>query len=107
MQEIYLHPHAFKHGLTEEEIREAWENFVAKAHRTASRSEQIVCVGFSEKQGREIQMIAVENADVIMIYHAMTPAQESVLKELGIERKKNDNKKRTRKNVQRKSSGPR
>ena len=30
MQEIYIHPHALKHGLNEEDIKCAWENFVAK-----------------------------------------------------------------------------
>ena len=103
MQQIYIHPHELIHGLEEDEIREAWENFVAKTKRTMPKDDQIVCVGFSPKQNRAIQMIAVENNNGIMIFHAMTPPQASVLKELGIETKKkkvrkNENR-RARKNV--------
>ena len=102
MQEIYIHPHAYRHGLEEAEIKEAWRNFVAMRKRTMPKDDQIVCVGFSSKQNRAIQMIAVKNERGVMIFHAMTPPQVSIFKELGIENRKkvrkNENN-RTRKNV--------
>ena len=88
MQEIYIHPHAFKHGIVADEIEEAWVNFVAKSKREMPKDDRIVCVGFSKKHSRLIQMIAVENQRGVMIFHAKTPPQASVLKELGIERKR-------------------
>ena len=87
MEKIYIHPHALKHGLTENEIAQAWENFVAKSRRQMPKDDQIVCVGFSPKHKRAVQMIGVTNSKGTMIYHAMTPPQKSILKELGIERK--------------------
>ena len=103
MQEIYIHPHALKHGLNEEDIKCAWENFVAKTKRLMPKDDQIVCVGFCPNYSNAIQMVAVENENGIMIYHAKTPPQTSVLKELGIEKKKGKGQKhenkRIRKNV--------
>ena len=88
MSKIYIHEHAFKHGIEEDEILEAWDNFVAKSKRNMPKDDQVVCVGFSARRNRAIQMIAVENNKGLMIFHAMTPPQNSVLKELGIERRK-------------------
>ena len=94
MEEIYIHPHALKHGIDEDEIKGAWENFVAKTNRLMPHDDQIICVGFDPKNQRPVQLIAVKNENGIMIYHAMTPPQKSFLKELGIvkqERIKNEN----------------
>ena len=52
------------------------------------KDDQIVCVGFSPQHKRAVQMIGVTNSKGTMIYHAMTPPQKSILKELGLERKK-------------------
>lgn len=99
MQHIYIHPHALKHGLDEAEIKEVWKNFVAKAKRAMPKDDQIVCIGFSSKRNRAIQMIAVENKNGLMIFHAMTPPQTNILKELGIEKRK----KKVRKNENRRT----
>ena len=84
MRKIFIHEHAFKHGITEVEIREAWNNFVAMRHREMPKEDQIVAVGFCAKRKKAIQMIAIDRGDAILIYHAMTPPQKSVIKELGL-----------------------
>ena len=105
MQEIYIHPHALKHGLSEDEIKEAWRNFVAQTKRLMPKDDQIVCVGFCKNYCDAIQMIAVENEKGLLVFHAKTPPQASILKELGIEKKKGGGRKngskRAGKNVQR------
>lgn len=84
MCEVFVHPHALKHGLLEREILEAWENFAAKQHRQAPNEEHIVAVGYASTQPRKIQMMAIAKTFGLLIYHAMTPAQKSVLAELGL-----------------------
>ncbi len=82
MDDVLVHPHALKHGLTEDEILEAWGNFVAKQHRHAPNEEHIVAVGYASTRPLEIQMMAITKESGVLIYHAMTPAQQSVLIEL-------------------------
>lgn len=85
---VFVHPHALKHGLAEEQILRAWGNFVAKRQRRTPNEDQTMCVGYAEGIANEIQMLAVSKPWGIMIYHAMSPAQDSVLDELGIPRRK-------------------
>lgn len=85
---VFVHPHALKHGLTEDQILRAWSNFIAKQPRATPNEDQVVCVGYAEDVPSEIQMVAVSKPWGKMIYHAMTPAQASILKELGIPRRK-------------------
>lgn len=33
MREVFIHEHALKHGVSQEEILDAWNNFVAMRHR--------------------------------------------------------------------------
>ena len=74
MDGVYAHPHAFKHGLKEDEILEAWNNFVAKQHRRAPNEDHLVVVGYASTRPHEIQMMAIVKAFGLLIYHAMTPA---------------------------------
>lgn len=85
MREVFIHEHALKHGVSQEEILDAWNNFVAMRHREMPKEDQIVVVGFCSKRNKLIQMIAVEKGDMVLIYHAMTPPQKSVLVELGLD----------------------
>ena len=55
MQEIYIHPHALKHGLSEDEIKEAWRNFVAQTKRLMPKDDQIVCVGFCKNYSAQFR----------------------------------------------------
>lgn len=84
---VFVHPHALKHGLTEDQILRAWSNFIAKQPRATPNEDQIVCVGYAEDVPQDIQMLAVSKPWGEMIYHAMTPAQVSILRELGIPRR--------------------
>lgn len=86
MLDVVVHPHALKHGLSEERILEAWSRFFRKRHRKAPNSDQIVAVGVDAK-GRLIQLIGVVKPFGVMIYHALTPPTENVLLELGLARR--------------------
>lgn len=60
MNEVYIHPHALKHGISEEEIKDAWENFVAKTKRPTPKDDQILCVGFSKKRQRQYKWLQLK-----------------------------------------------
>ena len=81
MDKIVVLPSAFKHGLTEESIKEAWCGFVRKRPRG---DDCWVSIGF-DSQGREIEMVGLVAADgTILIIHALSPATEKLLRELGL-----------------------
>lgn len=84
MYDVYVHPHATCHGLSEEEILFAWVNFVRRQPRKAPNEDRIVCVGYGMKTATPIQMVAASKDYGVLIYHAMTPPQKSVLRELGL-----------------------
>lgn len=86
MIEIVVHEHALKHGLSREEIEFAWEGFICQRHRCTPHSDQVVAVGVTQ-EGVMVEMVAVEKADVLLIYHAFTPPTKSVLRELGLARR--------------------
>ena len=81
--EIIISEHAYKHGLDEESILYAWENFIRLQHRGAPNEGQILLVG-SDKKGRLLQIVAVEREFGVLIYHAMTPPTNNALKEPGM-----------------------
>lgn len=87
MDEVYIHPHALKHGLSEKEIRAAWANYVRSQYRSAPHEEECVRVGYGRETASPIQMIGVVKPFGTLIIHAMTPPQARVLKELGIPRR--------------------
>jgi hypothetical protein len=84
--DIEIHPHALKHGLTESNIRYAWKNYVKRMYRQAPNQEQIFAIG-CDLAGRMIQMVAVDTLDSVIIYHAMTPPTEKMIRELGLSRR--------------------
>ena len=43
-----------------------------------------MCIGFDAK-GRAVEMIAAERSFGVIIFHAMTPPTEKVMRELGLE----------------------
>ena len=87
MIEVYVHPHALKHGLSEDEILYAWLNFVKSQQRKAPNEDHIVRVGYGKHTSGAIQMVGVSKAFGVLIVHAMTPPQDKVLKELGMLRR--------------------
>ena len=87
MIEIAVHPHALKHGLIKEEIEFAWNNFIRQRHRQTPHSDQVIAVG-ATRAGLVVEMVAVEMSEELLIYHAVTPPTESILRELGLARRK-------------------
>ena len=80
MAKIEVHSHALKHGLSEDDVRYAWEHFVIKRPRDV---DYWVAIGF-DARGREIELVAVECANAtFLIIHAMSPATKSIKQELG------------------------
>ena len=80
MLELLIHNHALEHGLTEDDIRCAWENFVKMRPRG---NDFEVRIGF-DSSGREIGMVGalLTDGDVLVI-HAKSPAIPSIKRELG------------------------
>lgn len=87
MEHIVIHPHALKHGLSEEDIQYAWKNFLARRWRKAPNENQIVTIGATRK-GTLLQMVGTEAQGHHIVYHALTPPTKNVLKELGLAPKK-------------------
>ena len=87
MDDAYVHPHALKHGIPEDEILHAWSNFVRSQQREAPDEEQCVRIGYGRRSSLGIQMIGIVKPFGTLIVHAMTPPQGSVLEELGIPRR--------------------
>lgn len=95
MEEVYIHAHALKHGVSESDIEHAWINFVRKRHRGSPHEEEIVVIG-CDLQGRLIELVAKNTSNGTLIYHALRPPTLNVLSELGLSRRKHESHHRTR-----------
>ena len=86
MDELVIHPHAFKHGLSESDIRHAWEHFARKQYRGSPNEGEIVLVG-CDQRGRFVELVAAERSSAIVVFHAMRPPTRKVLIELKMVRR--------------------
>ena len=86
MDQVFVDEHAYKHGLSEDEIRYAWQHFVRLVHRGAPNEGQVLAVGH-DPTGRLVQLVAIERPFGVLIYHAMTPPTRNALHELGLGRR--------------------
>ena len=88
-EEVFVHNHAYKHGLDREDILHAWENAYASQPRTGPWPPQYVSIG-PDRHGRDVQIVSVWDDDDCrwVIFHAML-ATSGVRRELGVDRKKN------------------
>ena len=87
MDQVFIHPHATKHGLTEEQILHAWVNAVEVARREGDDGIiDYVAIGF-DQNGRPIEMTANWNVAGFLIYHANTPPTARTFSELGLTRR--------------------
>ena len=80
---------AKKHGLSEEQIMQAWRNHIGLVLRM-ERDDGLVdhkTIGFSD-DGKVIELTARAKAFGFLIYHANTPPSERTLRELGFERRR-------------------
>ena len=80
--DVFIDEHAFKHGLSPEDIEFAWTHFVLKKYRGKPDEGQIAAIGF-DKSGRLIEMVAAERPAGTLFYHAMQPPTRRMLVELG------------------------
>ena len=86
MIEIVVHDHALKHGLTEEDVLYAWNNFIRKQRRKVPREDEILVVGFDSNM-RAMQIVGCDRGERVIIFHALTPPTEKALRELGLARR--------------------
>lgn len=86
MFEVVVHPHAMKHGIPEEDILYAWENFIAKQRRTAPREDEIVAIS-TTPDGTLVQLVGKDLGRAHLVFHAMIPPSEKVMRELGLKRR--------------------
>lgn len=87
MNDTYVHPHALKHGLTEEEILRAWTNYIKSQYRESPNEDHIIRIGYGYSSQVPIQMVGIQKEFGVLIIHALTPPQDKMLKELGIPRR--------------------
>ncbi len=83
MDEVYIAEHALKHGVAPQDIEHAWANFVRKQYRGSPNEGEIVVIGI-DTNGNLLQLVAAERLRGIVIFHAMRPPTQKVLKELGL-----------------------
>ena len=83
-EKILIYEHALKHGLSEEEIIQAWRNKVCWVEIERDNEEHdIVSIGF-DTHGRPVEMTGRIKDFGILIYHANTPPTPRAYKELGL-----------------------
>lgn len=87
--EVFVHPRVMERhpDLTEEDVKTAWDNFVAMGFRVAEGAGQVLAIGF-DGTGRDIEMVAVANEGGYLIYHALSPATTKAMQELGLAKDK-------------------
>jgi len=76
MDDVYIAEHALRHGLSEEDIRFAWENFLRRQYRGAPHEGEVVVVG-CDRRGRLIQMVGIHKPFGTLVYHAILPQPKS------------------------------
>lgn len=82
MDELIIHPHALKHGLSVRQIVEAWQDPLGE--RRPRDDTYWVAIGFDLK-GNGIELIAAQAADgSYLIFHANSPISASIQRELGL-----------------------
>ena len=86
MDSLIIHPHAFKHGVSESDIKHAWKCFARKQYRGSPNEGEIVLVGCDQK-GCFIELEAAERSFGVIIFHAMRPPTRKVLIELKMVRR--------------------
>lgn len=88
MGETIIDPHALKHGLTEEEVRFAWDTPIVCRQRSGENDPPIwIAIGMLQ-DGRLAELVALEdNQGRWHVFHAFVPPTKKFLKELGMGRR--------------------
>lgn len=85
---VLIMDRALKHGLSEEQVRRAWDNHIDTVLRI-ERDDGYVdykTIGFSD-EGHVIELTARLKPFGFLIYHANTPPTARAYKELGLRRR--------------------
>jgi hypothetical protein len=88
MGEVVVDPHALKHGLSEEEVRYAWDTPIACRQRSGELDPPTwIAIGVLP-DGRMAELVALEdNLGRWHVFHAMVPPTKKFLKELEMTRR--------------------
>ena len=90
-EELIILPHAFRHGLSEDEIRYAWENAIFKIERTNDvRENVIVAIGPTNELSAGTQDLSYcagvigeqKHENIVVIFHAKRPPIASLIREI-------------------------
>ena len=86
MGEVVVDRHALKHGLTENEIRHAWDTPIACRQRNGEDDPPIwIAIGVLP-DGRMAELVALEDSQGRwLVFHAMVPPTKKFLRELGMD----------------------
>lgn len=83
---VEVHPNALKHGLSANEVAQAWENYIIGAVRVPGELEVRIGADFS---GREIELVGARLADGgWLVFHALRPPTKKVKKEIEAARRR-------------------
>lgn len=84
MDKVEVHPHALVHGLSVEEILQAWFSVYIWTFRV-EESEREIFVGIGKGfHDRDIELIAAMSDGNYLIFHAMTPPTRKIKLEVGL-----------------------
>lgn len=88
MDEVVVMERALKHGLSEQQVLQAWDNHIDQVLRI-ERDDGLVdykTIGFAN-DGRAIELTARVKPFGFLIYHANTPPTGRAFRELGLRRR--------------------
>lgn len=88
MDTVLVMERALKHGLSEKQVLQAWENHIDQVLRI-ERDDGLIdykTIGFAS-DGRAIELTARVKSFGFLIYHANTPPTERAFRELGLKRR--------------------
>ncbi|MBR6459873.1 MAG: hypothetical protein IKS49_06960 [Actinomycetaceae bacterium] len=90
-EELIIMPHAYKHGLTEDEIRFAWRHALYRFTRLDdSRGDVVVVIGPTDELGLLTHQMTYcagivgrhHDEETIFVFHAKRPPVDTLIEEL-------------------------
>ena len=81
---IEIHPRIEEQHpeIKNEDVLEAWQNFVIGGTRTKSKNyPEVLRIGYDQK-GRELEMVGTLTENGWLVYHAMTPPSKKTTVEI-------------------------
>lgn len=88
MRPVTIHPHARKHGLSNEDIAHAWRNAFAWMRRDRDDGATDYLLIGTDRNGRPVELIARSCAEIgYIVFHAIAPPTRRFLDEMGLGRR--------------------